>query len=212
MLQVFWEWFVLESTQRVLQTSIGALALIFAIRGVRNWNRERRDVRRAELAEQSLAVAYRARDAIATVRFGAGFSVEGSTRKPEPNETPALKDARDSAFIPIERLNDFNSVFEEIQTLRYAVTAAFGETAAKPLTQFLEVRNRIIAAARSNYRMASDPHALLTDAAAARMQKNDAILWDNMDESDPIKADLDASIAKLEAKFRPYVEASLKAR
>jgi hypothetical protein len=189
-------------------------ALVFAVRGVRTWNQERRDLRRAELAEKTLTIAHRAKDAIGVVRSPFGYAGEGSTRKREPNESDREAEALDRAFAPIERLNTIGDVFDEIQSLRYSLTAAFGRQVPEPLLVFLRVRNEIAGAARINMREALDAvrgrDAAMDRNAVGRAERREAIIWEGLNDPDAIVARLDAAIADLERTFRPYVEATFR--
>src|SRR3954470_23878952 len=112
-----WSFLISDAGQRLIQNLIAIGALFLAVRGVRNWNRERRDLRRAELAEKTLAAAYRAKDAFRFVRSPAGWGGEGSTRKRDEGESKTLSEALDRAFTPIERLNKMSEVFDELRSL-----------------------------------------------------------------------------------------------
>jgi hypothetical protein len=208
MIDFFWQFFISDAGQRALQNLLGLAALFLAVRGVRNWNQERRDVRRAELAERALASAYRCRDVIANVRSPIGYQGEGQSRKAEEGETPGQKQQRDSAFVPVERLNAHQALFEELASLAYSLDAAFGPSAADPLLAFNRARFKIMAAARSKFRMV-DSTQDLTERDIARMERDDATIWSGMD-NDEISKDINDAVALLEVKFRPYVEASFR--
>jgi len=208
-LQEIWAFVLSEAGQRLIQNIIAIVALIFAIRGVRNWSRERRDLRRAELAEKTLVAAHRAKDAIGFVRSPFGWGGEGATRKRGQNETADQTQGLDSAFAPIERLNKASDIFEEVQSLRYSISAAFSPAAAKPLSVFMEVRAEIIAASHSKMRDISQPGPM-NDAAIARSERNDAVIWEGYGEAEKIVPRIERSIADLEKAFRPYVEATFR--
>lgn len=207
--QALWTFVLSEPGQRLIQNVIAVTALVFAIRGVRNWSRERRDLRRAELAEKTLVAAYRAKDAIQFVRSPFGWGGEGATRKRSGNETADQTQALDSAFAPIERLNKASDIFEEVQSLRYNIGAAFSLAAARPLSVFLEVRAEIIAASNSKMREATRTGPM-SDAAIAHMEKTDAVIWEGYGEDEKIVPRLEQAIAELEKSFRPYVEATFR--
>ena len=200
------EFLLSDAGQRLIQNVIAIVAIIFALRGVRNWNRERRDLRRAELAEQAIALGYKARDAFSAVRSPIGFGGEGSSRKQEDNESDSLKRARDRAYTPIERLKYVSAVFDEVQSARYSVTAAFGEKYSLPLLEFLKVRNEIVAVAHTKYMMAEDiTYGERRDQSFDR--KFEGTIWEGVSKPDAIKERLDAAVEKLENEFRQYVEA-----
>jgi hypothetical protein len=70
------------------------IAAWVAKRSIREWRQERLEARQSEVAEQALILAYQAQEVFARIRSPGGFLVEGSSRKPEPDETPAEKQAR----------------------------------------------------------------------------------------------------------------------
>lgn len=208
-----WNLFLSDVGQRLFQNLLAALALFFAVRGVRNWNLERRDIRRAELAEQALALAYRARDAIAEVRDPSSFGNEGSTRKRADDEAPESSRALDLAFVPIERLSRSAKVFDTMQSLAYNLDAAFGRDTASPLGQFRLARGKIWAASLSKMRRAAQTgeRRQLTAQDIERAERDDAAIWSGLD-GDEIKPAIDAAVKALEVAFRPYVEARFRAR
>ncbi len=169
---------------------VAITALTFAIRGVRNWNRERRDLRRAELAEKTLALGHRAFDAIATVRAPFAHAGEGASRRRGEGETPEIARALDIAFTPIERLNSAGEIFEEIKALRYSLAAAFSLHDAEPLLVFLTVHVEIASAAYSKMRDILGPRQRDQSAAIARSERNDAVIWSGYADPDPIAARL----------------------
>jgi hypothetical protein len=95
--------------------------------------------RRHELAEQVLATAYEARDALAWARAPVGFSGEGETREAAENESDKLRERRNSYFVPVERLSHDKGIFSKLRTLRYPVAAHFRLEAAKSLAAIIEV-------------------------------------------------------------------------
>ena len=192
--------------QRLIQNILGILALCFAVRGVRNWNRERRDIRRGELAERALAHAYRLRDAISIVRSPFGFQGEGASRKSDSSETPEKKQRLDEAFTSIERLSQFKNEFEELATLAYSIDAAFGPKSAAPLREFNIVRNSIVVAARSRMRRAHRDAEQLSEHDLTAIERDEGIIWSGADD-DQIAQKLNAAVSDLEARFRPFVEA-----
>jgi hypothetical protein len=214
MIGELWEFVISESGQALTQNVIAASALAFAVRGVRTWRQERRDLRRAELAEQTLTVAYRAKDAFAMVRSPFSFGGEGATRPRGPNESDKEARALDQAFVPIERLYKIADLFDQIQGLRYSASAAFQPKAAEPLGVFLRIRNEINNVAMSDRREAANAArgqgATMDDKAIERSEKREAVIWEGSQEPDAIVARIDAAISELEQTMRPHVEANFR--
>ena len=124
-----------------------------AWRGIRDWREERLDARQSEVAEQALILAYQAEEVFNRIRSPGGFSGEGSSRKPEPDETPEQKRERDSAFVPIERIASEARFFEQVVEIRPRVDALFGKGQAEPFNEFLKVRWEIIGAVHALSRL-----------------------------------------------------------
>ena len=104
--------------------------------------------RRYDLAEQVLVAAYEADDALRWARAPVTFVGEAATREPVEGESEKLKRKRDFFFIPLERLSNNGKIFATLQTLRYPVSAHFGEDALKPLGIIAEAHHGIMLAGR----------------------------------------------------------------
>lgn len=132
-------------TVKIIMEILSALSIIVAslvaIYGINAWKREFQGKRQIELAEDVLALFYEARDTIGAVRNPFGFQGEGSTRKPENNETPEQKNARDRAYSVYERLQKHNVIFSKLHSMRYQFMARFGKESGKP---FDDIRKIVI--------------------------------------------------------------------
>ena len=183
---------------------VNAGAVVFAAFvgawGVKNWKVERAETRQFELAEEALALMYRAQEVFDYVRSPGSFSNEGQSRVPQdPNETEEEKRTRDYNFVPLERLNNEQEYFKRVIDIRPGIKAMFGEEKSEPLDKILELRHEIIVAARmlSYTRM---PNHFRTDEQYQRhleRQENfEAVIWKGyataIDEngSDPIDSQL----------------------
>jgi hypothetical protein len=128
-----------EAIKMVLEI-INTVAIItasgVAIYGINAWKKEFSGKRKIELAEEVLALFYEARDAISAIRSPFGFQGEGSTRKPQENETPREKNARDRAYVVYERFEKRQEVFNKLHSKRYQFMARFGNEKAKPFEDF----------------------------------------------------------------------------
>jgi hypothetical protein len=103
--------------------------------------------RRFEVAEQVLAAAFEARDALNWARTRVIFSGEGRTRVATEPESDKIKKARDQAFIPIERLTEHAKAFAALQTVQDAVAAHLGPQGVQPITEILKAHHSITSAA-----------------------------------------------------------------
>jgi hypothetical protein len=116
----------------VVNTLAIVTASIVAICGISAWRKEFQGKRKIELAEEVLVLFYEARDAIRAIRNPFGFQGEGSTRKPQENETSVQKASRDRAYVVYERFEKRQEVFNKIHSKRYQFMARFGNEKAKP--------------------------------------------------------------------------------
>jgi hypothetical protein len=148
----------LKDVAELAQYASVILASLFAIYGFDAWRREHIGKRRIELAEEVLALFYQARDVLESIRSSFGYSGEGETRKPRPDEKPEHKAALDQAFVLVERYNRHIELFSRIHALRYRFMAQFGTKASTPFDDLNRVVNELL---RSSQRMAR--HAIRSD-------------------------------------------------
>lgn len=141
----------LTELAQIAQSVSVILASLFAIYGFDAWRREHIGKRRIELAEETLALFYQAKDAIESIRNSFGFEGEGTTRVPGLNEKPEHKAALDQAYVLIERYNRHSELFSRIHSLRYRVMAQLGVEAAQPFEALNRIVNELIL---SSHRMA----------------------------------------------------------
>lgn len=141
----------LTELAQIAQSLSIIFASLFAIYGFDAWRREHIGKRRIELAEETLALFYQAKDAIESIRSSFGFEGEGATRVPGSNEKPEHKAALDQAYVLIERYNRHTELFSRIRSLRYRVMAQLGSEAAQPFDALNRVVNELLL---SSHRMA----------------------------------------------------------
>ncbi|MGH9897118.1 MAG: hypothetical protein ACREA0_35020 [bacterium] len=176
--------------------------------GLDAWRREFRGRREIELAEESLALFYEARDAIAAIRSPGGWVGEGMSRKAGEDESAAEKSARDQAFVLMERYARFQELFGKIHARRYRFMAAFGEKAAKPFDDLHGILNDLFLASRmlatlwTRTRTGSTPR---DETHWAKVEKHESIFWDSGDD-DPINPRLQAAVSNLELTCRAIIQ------
>jgi hypothetical protein len=185
-----------------------------AWRGIRDWREERLDARQGEVAEQALILAYQAPEVFARIRSASGFSGEGSSRQPEPDETPEEKEARDSAFVPIERIRNESRFFQQVVEIRPRVDALFGKGKAEPFNVFLKVQWEIIGAVRALSRLRQKTHFRTQDQEEnhfEKTEKHEKVIW-SMSDEDPIEERLARAVASIESFAGPVLESRLRPR
>lgn len=158
--------------------------------------------RRHDLAEQVMAAAYEARAALIWARGRGILSGEGETRKASEPESDRVREARNSAFIPIERLARSAKVFATLQTLQDTVAAHFGPESIKPISALIEAHYSITSAASTLMQMATaDEDPLARDSLRPLRDE----LWG--DRAKEANKKIDAAITQLWALCNPVLSA-----
>jgi len=156
--------------------------------------------RRYDLAEQVLAAAYEARDALIWARGLGVFSGEGESRKATEPESDKVREARNSAFVPIERLARNTKAFATLQTLQDSMAAHFGPESSKPISSIIEIHHDITSTASVLIQMteADEDHFSRQQNLPFRTK----LCGERPDETD---RKLDAAIEQLEAICKPVL-------
>jgi len=182
------------------------IASIAAIWGFSVWRKEFQGKRNIELAEEVLALFYEAKDAIRAIRRPPIFQGEGSTRKPQEEETSQEKQARDDAYVFYKRFDKRREVFNKLHSERYQFMARFGREEAKP---FEDLKNLVI-----EIQCATDVLAELrceipySQKDKKRLQEQikeqEKICWYH-GKSDPITLQVEKVISNIEEICRPII-------
>ena len=188
--------------------SIAAASLV-AIYGINTWRREFQGKRKIELAEDVLALFYEARDSIRAIRNPFGYSGEGSTRKAQENESPREKEARDRAYVAIERFQKREEVFNKLHTIRYRFMARFGRDKGEAFDDIRKVVNRILLSARwlsdlyvHEMHVVRDEERL--NKHRENVEKYQKIFWE-FDDNDEINTEVNRIIANMEVICEPII-------
>lgn len=122
---------------------VGLIGSIAALRGVNTWRSEMIGRRRAELAEETLARFYEARDNLAWARIPGGFQGEGETRQRIAGETENERADRDAYYRTVERISKKAEFWSTFDASRYRFRAVFGTPAADPFEKILNQRHAV---------------------------------------------------------------------
>jgi hypothetical protein len=183
-----------------------ALAAIAAarqgIRALSAWRDEAVGKRRLEIAEQTLADFYEARDIINGARFPMTFAGEGSTRPAKDNEPDGRKVRLDGYYVVYERLKRHEEFFAGLLARRYRFIALFGADAGKSFNDLLVARNDILVTVN---RLVGEYADQWTAVDRRRMEEK--IGWGDSD-ADPVRKDLDRIVQTVEGICRPVIQAS----
>lgn len=156
--------------------------------------------RRYEVAEQVLTAAYEARDALVWARGRGVFAGEGKTRTADQPEDAKLREARDSAYIPIERLSRNSKAFATLQALQDTVATHFGSDTIKPISTIVAAHNSIVSTASMLVDMASASEDHIGRQQLLPLRQ---ALWG--DRPDDLDRKVDAAIEQLEAICKPIL-------
>lgn len=192
-------------------------AIIFAAwiakRSVQEWRQERLEARQTEVAEHALSLAYQAPEVFGRIRSVGGFTSEGSSRKPEADETPEEKQARDQDFVPIERIANEGRFFEQIAEIRPRVDALFGKGQSAPFTQLLRVRGEIILAARVLHNIRRRSTNFRTQEQEeehfGQIDKYESIVWQQSNNDEMCEL-IENAVAEVERLAAPLLESRLR--
>jgi hypothetical protein len=181
-----------------------------ALYGIDAWRREHIGKRRMELAEEVLALFYQARDAIASIRSSFGYSGEGESRKPGPQETEEQKAALDRAYVLIERYNRHTELFSRLHSMRYRFMAQFGTEAAEPFLAIVRIVNEMLLSAQRLARLTSVAEwSLQTDEAqelhGKRIMEVYRTYYEGFDD-DPIAPRVEEAVLQIERTCRAAIE------
>ena len=124
-----------------LSVLIGLWVIFYKIAA---WHSEHRGKRNIELAEDTLALFYEAKDIIAWMRYPISYSNETDSIKEEEFESKEQFEARKKASIVFIRYNQKKELFNKIHSLRYRFMAQIGKEKAEPFVDLNQIINEII--------------------------------------------------------------------
>lgn len=195
------------------------IAAFIGVWGIKNWRGERVETRQFELAEQALALMYRAQEVFDYIRSPGSFGHEGQSRIPQnEDETQEEKKERDYNFVPMERINNEQEFFKKVIDIRPGIKAIFGEEKSEPLDKILELRSNIILAARMLSRERMPLHFRTDEQFQRHLEKQEeyeCVIWKNyakaIDENnpDPIDAPLEEAKGDLIKIVGPLINKRL---
>ncbi|MEN3373161.1 hypothetical protein [Dechloromonas sp. ZS-1] len=200
----------LTELAQIAQSVSIILAALFAIYGLDAWRREHVGKRRIELAEETLALFYQAKDAIESIRNSFGYEGEGTTRVPGLNENPEHKAALDQAYVLIERYNRHSELFSRIHSLRYRVMAQLGIEAAQPFDALNRIVNELIFSARRMARLHTQRERPYESEEAAERRSREYLevmsIYYSGAEDDPISPKVQKAVDDIERTCRKIIE------
>ncbi|MGI9306619.1 MAG: hypothetical protein ACR2P5_04865 [Gammaproteobacteria bacterium] len=179
-----------------------------AMYGLDAWRREHTGRRQIELAEETLALFYEARDVIKHIRAPMSFGSETADIERVEGETEQDWVARRNASVAYRRYDSHRDLFSRIHSLRYRFMAQIGRTEAEPFQELRSIVTEILSAADALARLWPRGHFRTEDQLEVhheRVEKYEAIFWDTMDEDDPINPRLEALFSRMEATCQKVI-------
>lgn len=165
------------------------------------WQLEHRGKRNIELAEETLALFYEAKDVIAWIRNPMGFENETDSIEQNSYETKEEFVARKKASIIFIRYNQNKELFNKIQSLRYRFMAQIGREKAKPFDDLNLLIKEIILSARQLARLWPERYFRTEEDKKKhyeQIRKIERVFWDTFSEDDPINPKVNRLIADIE--------------
>jgi hypothetical protein len=180
-----------------------------AISGVNAWRREHSGKRRAELAEDTLALFYEVADAIRVLRHPFSFPQETEEVEKAEEESEQAYRARKNASVVFHRYKQHQELFNRLHAMRYRFMAQIGKEEAKPFDDIRKIVNEIIAAARMLARLWAR-----SDFASGqqwrehqqRVDNQEAVFWEGLKDKDPINPRLDKTVQDMEQICKAVIE------
>jgi hypothetical protein len=172
-----------------------------AIYGIDSWRREHKGKRQMELAEETLALFYEARDVIAYIRNIVSYSSETESIKQGENESKERYEARKQASIVFKRYNEKQELFNKIHAMRYRFMAQIGKEKAEPFEELRKIVNEIFISARMLSQLWARHHFRTQeqeDKYYKSIEKYEAIFYEGIEEEDPIIPRLNKLVNEIE--------------
>lgn len=188
----------------VVQAAAIIVTAAFAVLGLRAWRKQLIGKRRIEIAEETLVLAYKIRNAITYARLPVHGPAEGLSRPRELSNDENFRKLRDSYFVPVERLKIYDEDFARLERQALLCEIYFGPAVRAPLDALLRVRGRILGATRQL--LASASGSPLEPAEATEVTRCEATIWSYGDFDDEIRPMVDEAVATIERILRPHVK------
>lgn len=165
------------------------------------WQLEHRGKRNIELAEETLALFYEAKDVIAWIRSPLSFSGETDSIKQGENEDKDEFDARKRASIIFVRYNQNKELFNKIQSQRYRFMAQIGKEKTKPYDDLGKIIKEVITAAHLLAMLWPERYFRTEEEKirhSEKIEKAQKVFWNTFSDEDPINPKVDKVITDIE--------------
>ena len=197
----------MESLEALKQISI-IIAMCVAIYGIDSWRREHIGKRQIELAEDTLALFYEAEDAIKHLRHPVAYSHESQVVIRGDHEPEEKYNARKNAYVVFYRYNSYQELFNKIHASRYRFMAQIGKKEARPFDDLRLIVNEIKQSAKVLSRLWAREKFVTNDKWKEHLEKvnkYEAIFWDELEENDPINCKVYKVIEDIETTCKSII-------
>jgi hypothetical protein len=193
-----------------LITQLSAIiALWVAIYGIDSWRREHIGKKRADTAEEALALIYEAFDAIEQIRHPFSIRDEHNDIKRGERESIEKWQARKDANVVFVRYNKHQEIFNKLHAMRYRFMAQFGAEKAEPLLEVRKVIIEVLSAANTLSRLwpKSDFRTdKQWDEHLALVQKYETKFWSTLSDEDELANRVKLAVKNMEAIAKSEIE------
>jgi hypothetical protein len=198
----------LDQFLSVVTTVTVVIGALVACRGINSWRNEMVGRRRAEIAEETLALFYEAQRILEHARMPLTFEGEGKTRprKPSEEDPSSTTSYLDSLFVPVERTNKFAEFWGKFDSQKYRFRALFGSE--QPFLDLAATRNTVVFSAHrliEMHRERYDGDSMTPDRKRLKIQWEEAIGW-TLGERDEKKAEIKRAVVEIEKICRPAID------
>ncbi|EKZ1925812.1 TPA: hypothetical protein ACOEOC_000941 [Stenotrophomonas maltophilia] len=197
----------------------GALVLAWVgLAGLSSWRKQLKGTRSQALAEETLSLVYRVRDAIDHIRQPWAFTGEMNKVERIADETDASFEGRKQYGVVEIRYQAHAEPVAQLEAIRYRVSAVFGEEQAKAVEDVLDVLRRVRNEAANAVR-----HKALVQQQSARLGRDpvgqslkpyetarsyltmaESWIWAGEEGSDPAAKRLAEAVAKAETALKHF--------
>src|SRR5690606_37935251 len=188
---------MLQAVLSLIETGAVVAAAWVGGKALNTWRREMIGRKRADLAEQTLAAFYEAREIIRAARHPGSFDHEGQSRPPVEGETDREASYRNSVYVPAERLLSHNELFARLEASKYRFMALFGKEHAKPFDTIKRVRNRVLISSGMLIRSYRELWEEREELRSNR-EKWERDIGFGLTDEDPLADEVEAAIAEIE--------------
>jgi hypothetical protein len=193
-----------------LITQLSAIiALWVAIYGIDSWRREHIGKKRADTAEEALALIYEAFDAIEQIRHPVSFGDEHGDIERGEREPDEKWQARKNANVVFVRYNKHQELFNKLHAMRYRFMAQFGAENVEPLLEVRKVTNEVLSAANTLSRLWPRSHFITDeqwDKHLELVEKYEAKFWSTFSDEDELANRVKLAIKSMEAIAKSEIE------